>query len=134
MENPRGTRDAMTSAMDSSPKATFARRVCYRVVLAASLGAGAVVGVVATEGTASAQVAEEVVEVAPPAPQVEVIPAAPSAYHVWSPGYWGYYRGYGHRWNRGGWIPGRAGYSWRGPHWEGGGHRWVMHPGRWHRR
>jgi hypothetical protein len=82
-------------------------------------------------GERSASAGEEVVTVAPPAPLVEYVSAAPSPRHFWTPGYWGYHPGYGHRWYAGSWQAYRPGYTWAQPGWSRCGAGWTFHHGGW---
>jgi hypothetical protein len=82
-------------------------------------------------GIGSAQAAEVVVKVAPPAPIVETRTVAPSPHHVWIAGY--------HRWDGRAyvWVPGRWEVPprehavWVAPQWRHRGDGYVFVEGRW---
>ena len=82
-------------------------------------------------GLGSAQAADVVVKVAPPAAIVETRGAAPGPQHVWIAGYhrWD---GRAYVWNPGRWeVPPRPHAVWVAPRWEHKGGGYVFVEGRW---
>ncbi len=75
---------------------------------------------------------DEVVSVAPPAPQVEVVVAAPGPGYFWIGGHWGWI-GSRHAWIGGRWEGYRPGWRWAPFAWMPHRHGWRRNPGRWER-
>jgi hypothetical protein len=134
-----GTRDAKgvavaTVSQPASPRELPMKSTSLcsarRLVVSALMAVTLVCGLVAGEGSASAQV----VTIAPPAVRVEAVGRPPSPQHFWIPGYWGWRAGGGHYWVGGRWERARRGYGWSGAHWDREGRGWRFSPGRWHRR
>lgn len=75
---------------------------------------------------------DEVVGVAPPAPQVEVVVAAPGPGFFWIAGHWAWIGGR-HAWIGGRWEGYRPGWRWLPFAWVPFRHGWRRNPGRWER-
>jgi hypothetical protein len=91
-----------------------------RILVAASLAAGALLGIASTAQAVPAIVAgtgpgEVIVQTAPPAPIYEAVPA-PRAGYIWAPGAYEW-RGDRYAWVGGHWIETRPGYAWEEAHW-----------------
>ena len=81
-----------------------------------------------------AYVAEEPIDVAPPAPIQEDVPVQPFVGAVWVPGYW-YWNAVQFSWIRGCWVrPPIAGVLWRPGRYFRRGNRYVRVRGAWVRR
>ena len=75
---------------------------------------------------------DDVVTVAPPAPQVDVWVAAPGPGFFWTAGHWGWLGGR-HVWVGGRWQAQRPGWRWVPFAWQRHPRGWRAAPGRWQR-
>jgi hypothetical protein len=106
-----------------------------RTLIAATLAAGALMGMGTAAQAVPAVVAGTTVYVqpAPPAPMYEAMPA-PRAGYVWTPGHYEW-RGDRYEWNTGRWLETRPGWAWQESRWQQRPDgSWFLAGGQWVRQ